>query len=125
MIDSLYHSLTINKLNGLVCKKNELSINNLISILTHSPLSYLDKVNGICQNLVLFASKDNLNQNELANLQYESSNCSFNYLKVCTHHKEINEFPPVFRKVKSCQASNFILLLRILHQSCLLIHIFS
>lgn len=111
LTDSLYQSLTINKLNGLICRKDQVSVENLIDTLTHSPLSYLDKVNGICQNVILFASKNNLNPNELTSLQYENSNCSFSYLKVCTQNKEINEFPPVFRKETVCQASKHMFLL--------------
>jgi len=112
LTDSLYQSLTINKLNGLICKKEQVLTENLITSLTHSPLSYLDQVNGICQNFYLFASKYNFNQHELTSLQYENSNCSFTYLKVCTQNKEINDFPPVFRKEKTCQTSNNMFLLK-------------
>ena len=93
-MDTLYHYFTIEQNTGIVCP---IIHNDILSeIVVNSSLSYVDPyTTNTCYNLMIYASNRLLTFNDLLSTNYDSHNCSFTYLKVCTVTMKKIYKPPV------------------------------
>lgn len=85
----MFNLFSLNSQTGLVCKNKTISNSELSKLIIESPLKYTDELQNICYNLYLLASKTaNISLNQLKIIQYDISNCSFNYFKICLGQSE-------------------------------------
>ncbi|CAF0895518.1 unnamed protein product [Brachionus calyciflorus] len=82
--------------SGLLCINSSFTRQNVVDLITKSAQGYIDEFDNLSYNLNIVATKREIkSKDELASLQYDKNNCSFNYFKIISGKRVVQNITKV------------------------------